>query len=143
MLFQAATTRSRTTIIKGLLRRAFNGESQRSLPEMKTMIARRLQNARDLPEGHRHILAAIRAVEKDQHDYRKALMAAGVASADIPAPSRTLTRLSVNERLAGRKVFYESALPDGARPLSVDRIARCREMPAHLNPRPTTFTPQV
>lgn len=135
-------TRSRYNIIKGLLRRAFNGESGYTLPEMKDMIAVRLARARDIPEGHKVILAAIRAVEKDNRDYNDTLLAAGIAQEDITPPSRTLTRLSIAERLAGRAVSYQTTAPV-PREYNLRRIARCKELPSAFNQRPVTLIPRM
>lgn len=125
--------RSRTTIIKGLLRRAFNGESGYTLQQMKTMIAARLERARDVPEGHRMILAVIRAVEKDSRDFRQALRDAGVTEEEIGPDSRALKVLSIRERLNGRNVSYHNAV----------EALKCEEVRPDLNPARITLMPKV
>ena len=132
-MFNDTLVRSRTTIIKGLLRRAFNGESGYTLQEMKAMISARLERARDVPDGHRFILAVIRAVEKDNHDYKQALRDGGVPESEIPRDSRALTALSVRERLEGRNVSYHT---------EVD-MPRCEEVRPDLNPARITLMPKV
>ena len=132
-MFNHTLVRSRTTIAKGLLRRAFNGESGYTVKEMKALIAARLERARDLPEGHKIVLAAIRAVEQDCREYRQALRAAGVSDEDIGPDSRALKALSVLERLNGRQVTYHNA---------VDAMPRCEEARPELNPARITLLPR-
>lgn len=91
--------RSRTALVRGLLRRAFNGESKYTVPEMKAEIAARLNRARDVPEGHKVILNIIRQVEGELAKNREILKSAGLTDAEIGAPSRALTRLSITEKL--------------------------------------------
>lgn len=133
MLFNQTLVRSRTTIAKGLLRRAFNGESAYTVPQMKALIAARLERARDMPEGHRVILAVIRSVEKDNRDYVQALRDAGVPDSEIPKESRALKTLSIRERLNGRNVSYQT---------EVD-MPKCEEVRPDLNPARVTLMPKM
>jgi hypothetical protein len=104
--------RTREELIKGLLQRAFNGQSRYSVAEMQAEIDARLTRARDVPEGHQAILKIIRAVEKDNKDYAQALRQAGVAEKDIPPESRALRNLSIQERLAGKEnLSYQTTAP--------------------------------
>lgn len=131
-MYNHALVRSRTTIVKGLLRRAFNGESGYTVQEMKAMIAARLERARDVPDGHKIVLAAIKAVEKDYRDYREALLAAGVNANEIEPESRALKALSVRERLNGRAVTYHNAV----------EIMQCEEVRPDLNPARISLLPR-
>ena len=132
-MFNDTLVRSRTTIIKGLLRRAFNGESGYTLQQMKTMIAARLERAREMPEGHRMILAVIRAVEQDNRDFRQSLRDAGVSEEEIGPDSRALKVLSIRERLNGRNVSYHNAV----------EVLKCEEVRPDLNPARITLMPKM
>lgn len=98
--------RTRYTLIKGLLRRAFNGESRYTVPEMKEQIAIRLQRARDVPEGHKQILAVIREVENESREYRNMMKQAGLSEEELGTESRGLRNLTVRERMAGKQISY-------------------------------------
>jgi hypothetical protein len=137
MIISDATVRSRTTIVKGLLRRAFNGESAYTLEQMKAMIAERLARARDIPEAQRLVLEVIRAVEKDCRDYETAMKDAGVPAEEITPPSRALKNLSISERLNGRAVSYHTV------PESVQAVSADLEVRPDLNPARITLTPRA
>lgn len=98
--------RSRMKLIKGLLRRAFNGQSRFTVPEMKAEIAARLERAREMPEGHEKIMNIIRKVEADIRENRETLRASGASEEEIGPDSRALRNLSIQEHLNGRAVMY-------------------------------------
>ena len=137
MIFGDATVRSRTTIVKGLLRRAFNGESGYTLEQMKAMIAERLARARDIPEAQRLVLEVIRAVEKDCRDYETTMKDAGVPAEEITPPSRALKNLSISERLNGRAVSYHT-VPECVQVINADLEVR-----PDLNPARIVLTPRA
>ncbi len=136
-MFSDATVRSRTTIVKGLLRRAFNGESAYTLEQMKAMIAERLARARDIPEAQRLVLEVIRAVEKDCRDYETTMKDAGVPAEEITPPSRALKNLSISERLNGRAVSYHT-VPECVQVINADLEVR-----PDLNPARIVLTPRA
>lgn len=107
--------RSREDIINGLLSRAFNGQSRfGGVAELRQEIDRRLNRAREMPDGHKALLQLIRSVEKDNQDYRQALVEAGVAEKDIAPESRALRNLSIRERMNGQAgLSYQTAPPQG------------------------------
>jgi hypothetical protein len=131
MAINDQTVRSRQTLVDNLLRRAFNGQSRfGDVTAMQAEIDARLTRARDVPEGHKAILAIIRSVEQDSRDYREALKAAGVRDEDIAPESRALKVLSIRERLSGKTgIFYETAAPqlrvceDVREDLALNRVA--------------------
>jgi hypothetical protein len=127
---QPETVRSRTSIVKGLLRRAFNGESGYTLAEMKEKISFHLTRARDMPEGHAALLQIIHAVEQENRDRRAILRSAGLTDDDIGPDSRALRNLSIIERMAGRK---------DASYATVVALPLCDEVRPELNPAPVAL----
>ena len=127
---QPEPVRSRTTIVKGLLRRAFNGESGYTLAEMKEKIAFHLTRARDMPEGHAALLGIINAVEQETRERRAVLRSAGLTDADIGPDSRALRNLSILERMAGR---------EGASYVTTVALPLCDEVRPDLNPLPVAL----
>jgi hypothetical protein len=125
--------RSRLNIIRGLLRRAFNGQSKYTVPEMKAEIARRLERAREMPESHKAILAVIRTVENDFREYRDALKAAGLTDEEIGPDSRALKTLSIRERLDGKETTYLNN--------EADKLF-CGDARPDLNPAPCMLSPR-
>jgi hypothetical protein len=95
--------RTRYDIKKSLLRRAMSGESQYSAQEMILLILWIQSRARNIPDEHEKELDLIREVERDHTELRQLFTEMGFREEDLPAESRALLRLNLEERRRGQK----------------------------------------